>query len=94
MTNLKIVLICQSRYSPMYDDQLISLINKGYELVCVVGQGCQEWEGVIDELAVGDGTDPKFIVTTSHPEQSTDEVIEFAKLLSCSKASGVDVVSI
>ncbi|NGN96580.1 hypothetical protein G5S52_02590 [Grimontia sp. S25] len=78
----------------MYDDQLISLINKGYELVCVVGQGCQHWEDVIDELAVGDGTDPKFIVTTSHPDESVEDVVEFAKALSTSVASDIDIVQI
>lgn len=50
-------------------------------LVCVVGEQCQLVEDIIDELVVGDASDDtRFITTTSHPNQTLAEVIEFAKM--------------
>lgn len=49
-------------------------------LVCVVGCDCRKVEDVIDELVVGDGSDPtRFLNTTSHPNEHIDLVEEFAK---------------
>jgi len=48
-------------------------------LIAVVGDGCAEIEERIDWIIVGDGSDKsRFIVTTSHPGETVDEVMEFA----------------
>jgi len=48
-------------------------------LIAVVGEGCQEVEDQIDGLIVGDGTDDsRFITTSSHPDETLDQVVEFA----------------
>jgi hypothetical protein len=52
-------------------------------LVAVVGTGCEAIEDQIDELIVGVGSDPdRFITTTSHPDESLDEVLRFASSFS------------
>jgi hypothetical protein len=49
-------------------------------LVCVVGEGCEKVEDVIDELVVGDGSDlERFLTTTAHAGESLDEVRRFAR---------------
>ena len=53
-------------------------------LTAVVGVTSRQIEDTIDEIIVGDGSDPtRFIVTSSHPEQSIDEAIEFAANWQC-----------
>ena len=72
----KIVLLSNKKYSAESDDFLLSLINQGCELICFVGLDCESWEEAMDELAIGDGSNPKYITTTSHPAESIDEVIQ------------------
>ena len=49
------------------------------ELIAVVGPGCAELEDAIDWLVIGDGSaEGRFIVTSSHPEETIDDVLEFA----------------
>lgn len=49
-------------------------------LICVFGPDCRRVEDVIDELVVGLGDDPsRFINTTSHPNESLEEVRSFAE---------------
>jgi hypothetical protein len=46
-------------------------------LIAVVGEGCEKLEDLLDEIIVGDGSDPdRFILTTSHPHESLEEVLE------------------
>ncbi|HWU27374.1 MAG TPA: hypothetical protein VN154_13330 [Rhizomicrobium sp.] len=48
-------------------------------LIAVVGDGCRHVEDLIDDIVVGDGSDPRrFVVTSSHPEESVEEVVNFA----------------
>ena len=72
----------------------MSLLDHGYELFCAVGKDCELWEEVMDELAVGDGTNSRYITTTSHPDESLEDVVEFAKIFSTTDESGVEIVHI
>jgi flagellar biosynthesis/type III secretory pathway ATPase len=48
-------------------------------LIAVVGDGCRHVEDLIDEIVVVDGADDsRFIVTTSHPQESIEDTIGFA----------------
>lgn len=94
MNNIKILLITSAPYSSCYDDLLVSFLQKGCELFCVVGEFSIDWEEAMDELSVGDGTNPQFIVTTSHVSETVEEVIEFANNYRVSRLSDVDVVRI
>ena len=90
----KIVLISDTGYSQQYDQMLKSLIEQEYELFCVVGKDCQTWEDVMDELAIGNGSDSRYITTTCHPDESEIDVIEFANMFSVSIKSRVRIVRI
>jgi hypothetical protein len=94
MKNRKFVLVSDTGYHRKHDDLLRSVLAEGYELFCVVGVDCELWEEVMDEVAVGDDSDPRYITTTSHPGETENEVIEFAKMFSISGDSGVHVVHI
>jgi hypothetical protein len=54
-------------------------LHDNVSLIAIYGSGCREIEDLIDELIVGDRTgDSRFIATTSHPDESLEDVIEFA----------------
>lgn len=94
MEDRKLVLISKSGYRSKHDAFLVSLLDEGYELFCVVGKDCELWEEIMDEVAVGDGTNSRYITTTSHPDESVEAVISFAESWPTEYPSGVKVVSI
>lgn len=76
----KVVLISRSGYSTSHDDILRSLIQRKVHLFCAVGKDCKLWEEVMDELVVGPTGEYEWRMnTTSHPDESTEDVIEFAE---------------
>ena len=55
-------------------------LRDGVTLIAVFGEGGSKVEHLIDKLIVGDGSDrSRFITTTSHPGETIDEVMEFAR---------------
>jgi flagellar biosynthesis/type III secretory pathway ATPase len=55
-------------------------LRDGVSLIAVVGEGGSKIENLIDKLVVGDGSDrSRFIVTTSHPGETVEEVMEYAR---------------
>lgn len=94
MRELKFVLISESGYSPEHDALLSSILDEVFELFCVVGNDCEIWEEVMDEMAVGEGENARYITTTSHPNVSVEDVIQFAEAWRTSSVSGVKVVRI
>ena len=94
MKNRKLVLVSETGYDQKHESLLRSLLDEGYELFCIVGVDCELWEEIMDEMAVGDGIESRYITTTSHPGESEDEVIEFATMFTVSGPSGVEVVRI
>ena len=78
----KIVLHSKQSYQPDLDTLIGQFIKDQVHLVYVVGGDCQRIEDIIDDLCVGDGSDPYFMITTSHPDETLEEVMEFAELFS------------
>jgi hypothetical protein len=55
-------------------------LRDGVTLIAIVGEGASKMDDVIDELVVADGSDKsRFINTTFHPNETVEEVIEFAR---------------
>ena len=54
-------------------------IRDGVMFVGVVGEDCSRVEDIIDELVVGDGTRDYDLLTSSHPNETVDEVVQFAQ---------------
>lgn len=94
MKNFKFVLISESGYKKEHDKLLQSVLDQRYQLFCVVGKDCEIWEEIMDELSIGDGSNPHPITTTSHPDESVKDVLEFAHMFKIEKESGVEVVRI
>ena len=94
----KIVLVSKSGYSDKHEPFLRKLIEERIELLSVVGPDCQEWEDAMDWLCVELDTSGElpgaFCNTTSHPGESVEEVINFAKAWSKGGSSEVEVIEI
>jgi hypothetical protein len=79
-----VVLIATTPYSEAYQHLLRRLIDQKTDLFVVVGVDCEGWEDAMDWLCVDlvtSGAAPEaFCNTTSHPDETEQAVIEFAKL--------------
>lgn len=91
----RVVLHSASGYSPKQDGLLRQLVVDRVEFVGVVGAECERIEDIIDELCVGpEGLGEHTILTSSHPGESLDEVVAFAKSLSLSGPGEVEVIAL
>lgn len=88
----KFILVSENGYDKCHDKLLESLLDEKYELFCAVGKDCELWEDIMDEIAVGDATNPRFIVTTSHPYETLEEVIDFATSFRTEETSEIKIV--
>jgi hypothetical protein len=58
----------------------------GVCLIAIIGDGAEALEEEVDWLVIGEGADKsRFLVTSSHPEESLEEVLEFASGWSCER---------
>ena len=77
------VLNCPTGYRLKLDHMVEEFIADGVKFVGVVGVDYSRVEDIIDELVVGDGSDrSRYILTTSHPSESLDGAVEFARAMS------------
>jgi hypothetical protein len=78
-----IILVSESGYSDTQLPLLRQFIDKGVELFCAQGKQCEKWEEAMDWLCVQLDTSGEkpgaFCTTTCHPEESVEEVVQFAK---------------
>lgn len=77
----KIILHCLNGYSPQLDAMVEEFIRDGVIFVGVVGKDCARVEAILDEIVVGDGSRDYHLLTSSHPDESLEEVIQFAESL-------------
>jgi hypothetical protein len=93
----KIVLTCPNGATLRLEQLVEEFIQDGVQFVAVVGMECERVEDLIDEFVVGDGTrDPnRYILTSSHPNESVDDAVTFARSLTCKYAGeAVQVVEL
>jgi len=90
----KIILNCPKGYRPRLDDLVEQFIRDGVVFVGVVGKDCAKIEDLIDELVVGDGSRDYDLLTSSHPDESIDEAISFARGLTGEYAGDVQIVEL
>jgi hypothetical protein len=78
-------------------DALKAFVKKSLEdkveLIAVVGDGCLEIEDRIDSYIILSGPDC-FIATTSHPDETLEEVLEFARYVYIDKPGEPEVVKL
>jgi tRNA A22 N-methylase len=64
-------------------------------LIAVMGEGAARIEDIIDELVVGDGANERrFVVTTSHANETLREVLEFAGFWNDERDRPVQIVNL
>ena len=70
---------------PLSDEQALepfveACLRDGVSLIAIVGEGASRIDDLIDELVVGDGSNPsRFITTTYHAGEPIGHVVEFAR---------------
>ncbi len=89
-----ILFIVSTDYEASLEKLVKELMQDGVTFVSVLGDDCQRAEEIIDELCVGDGTVDYSMLTSSHPGESLDEVIEFSDPLSNEFAGKAQIVKI
>ena len=91
----KIVLHCRSRQRPDLEPLVEAFLRDGVKFVGVVGVDASRVEDIIDEIVVGFGDDPdRFILTSSHENETLAQAIEFARSLSSEYSGEVQVVEV
>lgn len=94
-TAKRVVLVSKQGYDESHDSLLEELIARRIEVFCAVGKDCQLWEEAMDELLVGPhGEGDHLILTTAHPDESVEDVVEFAKSLVLKAPSDVEVIEV
>ncbi len=69
-------------------------IAEGVTYVGVVGVDAERIEDLIDDLCVGDGSAPYFMLTAAHgPDESLEDAVFLAELLSDEFAGPVRVIA-
>jgi len=82
VTAKKVIVFSRNGYTEKHDDLLNRLIDEKILLFCAVGKDCKLYEEIMDELFVGKGDERDFdLITTSHPDETLDDVIQFAEMV-------------
>ena len=56
-------------------------VGDGVKLIAVVGPDCELVHDAIDEILVGDGSAPRFILTSWHTGETIEDVLNFTEEL-------------
>jgi hypothetical protein len=88
------VLHCRSGDLAALDALIAKFIRDRVTFVGVVGKDCATVEDTIDELCVGDGSDPYDMLTSSHPHESLEQAVAFARSLTLEFTGEVQVVEL
>ena len=89
----KIILHTPLSDESLLDDFVEQCLRDQVSLIAVVGSDCRRIEDTIDEIVVGDGSDPdRFVCTTSHPDEPFDEVINMAEVWEMERGDPVQEV--
>jgi hypothetical protein len=90
----KIVLNCMSGNRDELDALVSDFMRDGVRFVGVVGRDCSVVENIIDELCVGDGSEPYAMLTSSHANETLGAAVAFAQSLGLEFAGEVQVVEL
>lgn len=83
---------------PLSDEALLDgfveqCLADGVSLVAVFGAGCERIEDIIDEVVVGNGSDPtRFLCTSSHPDEPFEDVLDMVKMWRSERDDAIDEV--
>lgn len=75
----KVIVISESGFCDAMAQALENIIAREPRLIAILGNDCEKLEDLSDQICLGYGSNPQQIVTTSHPGESLEEVINFTK---------------
>jgi hypothetical protein len=92
---LKVVLASSVPYSSGHEPLLLGLIERKIVLFCAAGVDCENWELAFDLLL----TDPDrsfthYVTTTSHPDETLEDVMNFASMWYVEGNSAVEFMEV
>jgi hypothetical protein len=91
----KVVLNCISGNNATLGALVERFLTEGVKYVAVAGVDCVLVEDLIDELVVGDGSDEnRYILTSSHPSESLEAVIAFARTIAEGESTDPQIIEI
>jgi len=91
----KIIIHSLHGYRPELDGLVADWIAEGVKYIGVAGVDAARIEDVIDEICVGDGSAPYFMVTASHQSEETlDDAVFLAGMISDDSLGDVHVVEL
>ena len=90
----KIIVHSLTGYRPEFDALVRSWISHGVKYVGIVGVDASRLEDIVDELCVGDGSNPYFMLTASHSDESLVDALDLANSLGDEYAGPTQVVEL
>ncbi len=91
----KIVLHCPNGEPSGLDALVETFLKDGVIFVGVVGKDASRIEDIIDEVVVGDGSDDSStLLTSSHEDETLEQALHFAQMLTGEFAGEVQVVEV
>jgi len=88
----KVVVHSLAGYRPEFDALVRSWINEGVNYVGIVGVDASRLEDIVDEICVGNGVEPYFMLTASHAGEPLSEAVALANQLTGEYAGPVRVI--
>ena len=91
----KLVLHCPNGVPSGIAELAAQGVTDGVVFVASVGPACRQIEDLVDDAAIAAGSPERnFILTTSHPGETLEEVVEFAERLTGEYEGPVQVVEL
>lgn len=90
----KIVVHSVSGMCPDFSERVASWIHRGVGFLGIAGVDAVALEELADDIALGDGSRPSFLLTTSHPGESLSAAVAFAELLGDGYAGPGEIVEL
>jgi hypothetical protein len=89
----KLVLHSTAGYRPELDRLVADWVKRGVKYVGIYGVDASRVEDIIDELCVGNGSEPYFMLTASHPpSEGREDALALAGQISEEHGSGIEEV--
>ncbi|MHB8744736.1 MAG: hypothetical protein ACYC9L_16685 [Sulfuricaulis sp.] len=88
----KIVVHSLSGYRPEFDALVQSWIREGINYVGIAGIDASKLEDIVDEICVGNGVEPYFMLTASHAGEPLSAAVALADQLTGEYAGPVRVI--
>lgn len=91
----KIVLQLPISNLDLLDSFVEDCLRDGVSLIAIVGKGASRIDDIIDEIVVGDGSDPaRYITTSFHEDATIEEVMEFARMWEQDRGQAAQLVKL